>query len=405
MSRNNLTKYLQKYAEPEVDSLLTFPRQLCYSHVLIIPAYKETSNFVDTFLQSQLIFQNVLLIIVINQPDYDDNLEPQQHLYRDSLSKGQLAWQNNNLSLVSLKLGDSSLLIVDRFSTPIPEKLGVGLARKIGADLACYLHQQNIIKTAWLHSSDADAKLPDNYFTSLIERQTKNSVAACYNFIHQSDNKSIALANLTYERSLRYYVAGLTYAGSPYNFFTIGSVLAFKIEAYASVRGFPKRSAGEDFYLLNKLAKLGKVLWLSTCVIQLAARMSNRVPFGTGPAVKQIIDLTEQGQVYCYYHPVVFEHLKVLLKSFSCLYERRRALNTWYELFSAEIKDALVSIGFEAFIEKQQKSNQQQFDKQLTVWFDAFKTLKFIHHLRDHHYENLPLTDAIEQASFCFEQN
>ena len=37
----------------------------------------------------------------------------------------------------------------------------------------------------------------------------------------------------------------------------LGSALAFG-RAYAQVRGFNLREAGEDFYLLNKLAKLGK---------------------------------------------------------------------------------------------------------------------------------------------------
>ena len=62
-----------------------------------------------------------------------------------------------------------------------------------------------------------------------------------------------------YEYSLRYYVAGLTYAQSPYAFHTIGSTMAVNAEHYASVRGFPRREAGEDFYLLNKLAKVGSV--------------------------------------------------------------------------------------------------------------------------------------------------
>ena len=63
--------------------------------------------------------------------------------------------------------------------------------------------------------------------------------------------------------SLRYYVAGMKYARSHLtHFHTIGSTMAVRASYYAKVRGFPKREAGEDFYLLNKLAKVGTVLEL-----------------------------------------------------------------------------------------------------------------------------------------------
>jgi hypothetical protein len=397
---NNLNKYLKNYAEAEVDLLSTFPRQKTYSHTLIIPAYKEQATFIDTFIRSSLVNQNVLLIIVINQPVYEKATYVQQYLYEQAISKGQVSWQQETLTLINITNENSSLLLVDRYTLPIEDKLGVGLARKIGADLACYLIHHEIITTDWVHSTDADAKLPDNYFSSLIEVDSASSVAACYNFSHKSEDKMVERANAIYEQALRYYVAGLTYAKSSYNYFTIGSVLAFKAEAYSSVRGFPKRSAGEDFYLLNKLAKLGNVIWLNDCLLTLEARMSDRVPFGTGPAVKQIVELTSQGESYCYYHPVVFERLKELLTNFNDLYIYLHELSNWYEKLPEGVQSALVSIGFETFINKQNTTQALQFSKQLIVWFDAFKTLKFIHYLRDNYYHNLPLNDAILKANF-----
>ena len=397
---SNLLKYLKNYAEAEVDLLATFPQQKNYSHTLVIPAFKEKPDFIYSFINSKLVHQNVLMIIVINQPEYEISSQDQQYLYDQALSYGRVAWENKNLTLVSIHETNSSLLIVDRFTTPIEDKLGVGLARKIGADLACYLINKNVILTDWLHSSDADAKLPDDYFSSLNINKSKQSVAACYNFSHKSEDKVVEQANDIYEQALRYYVAGLTYANSTYNFFTIGSVLGFKADSYASVRGFPKRSAGEDFYLLNKLAKLGEIIWLENCVIKLEARMSDRVPFGTGPAVKHIVELTAQGQSYCYYHPIIFERLKALLSSFDNVYEYRHDLSSWYQELPEGTQAALVEIGFGAFLDKQKSTKITQFNKQLIVWFDAFKTLKFIHYLRDNNYQNLPLTEAILQADF-----
>lgn len=396
----NLIKYLKNYAEVEVDSLSTFPQQKKYSHTLVIPAFKEKSTFIDSFIQSVLVKQNVLLIIVINQPQYEICTKQQQYLYEYALSKGKVVWQYDNLTLVTISDEDSSFLIVDRFTIPIEDKLGVGLARKIGADLACYLINQKVILTDWLHSSDADAKLPDDYFSSLIVNQSLESVAACFNFSHQCEDVIVHQANEIYEQALRYYVAGLTYANSNYNYFTIGSVLAFKADIYGSVRGFPKRSAGEDFYLLNKMAKLGDVVWLQDTVITLEARMSDRVPFGTGPAVKQIVELIGKGESYHYYHPIIFQHLKALLLNFETVHEYRDNLLPWYKNLAESSRAALLSIGFESFVDKQKSTKTKQFNKQLVVWFDAFKTLKFLHYLRDFHYQNIPIEKAILTADF-----
>jgi len=406
---SNLTKYLVKYAEAEIHSLQQFPTSLSYSHVIVIPAYKENSHFVEYFLQTALAQQNVLLIVVINQPESDKNSAMQRQLADDICGKGEVSWQVNNLSLIEPYQHDSAILIVDRYNIPINDKLGVGHARKIGTDIACQLICQQILKTAWIHSTDADAQLPNDYFSSLVsmlEQQTSknNTVAACYNFVHQSDEKLVDEANAVYEQSLRYYVGGLSYANSSYDYFTIGSVIAFNAEAYASVRGFPKRSAGEDFYLLNKLAKLGQVAWLRNCTVRLEARTSDRVPFGTGPAVAQIMQLLMEGKSYHYYHPQLFILLKSVIKHFNCLFEHKEQMDFWYQKVGKEVQTALFAIGFDGFVTKLQLSNQKQFNKQLKVWFDAFKTLKFLHYLRDNYHANIPLDEAIKIADFDIEK-
>ena len=170
--------------------------------------------------------------------------------------------------------------------------------------------------------------------------------------------------------------------------------------AYCQARGFPKRSAGEDFYLLNKLAKLGDVVYLADVSIKLDARPSQRVPFGTGPAVQNIMLLEEQGLDYQYYHPEIFIELKASLKAFENLWQYRETPELWLTSLSNNSKQALINIGLLTFISKQKTSKQAQFDKQLTVWFDSFKTLKFIHALRDLGLGNIPLEQAIANAPF-----
>ncbi len=65
---------------------------------------------------------------------------------------------------------------------------------------------------------------------------------------------------------------------------------------------------------------------------------------------------------------------------------------------------ALSSLNIRTFVDKQMNNNQIQFDKQLTVWFDAFKTLKFIHAIREQGLEDIPLEQALKHAAFSVHQ-
>jgi hypothetical protein len=398
-----INKYLENYAEQEIDLLTSFPKEVRCLRTVVIPAYKEKIDFIDRFCRSVLVQENVLMIVVINQPESKDDIDKQQGLFEAAKSKGNLYWLQGNLALLQLADCNSWLLLVDRFTQKIPDEQGVGLARKIGCDIALALFNAQQIKHDFIYSTDCDATLPDNYFsaeaiihdkaTKAKKSQTK-TVALCFNFHHQSDCQQVCDANQQYEQALRYYVSGLSYANSPYAFFTIGSILAFRANSYAMVRGFPKRSAGEDFYLLNKLAKLGNIDFIEETYIHIEARSSDRVPFGTGPAVIKIMELNDNNQAYCYYHPETFQYLKVCLFAFSTLWEKRFEFTHWLSQQPVNNQKALLSIGFNHFVDKNNKSNEQQFNKQLQVWFDAFKTLKFIHALRDEGLANIPLVQG-----------
>ena len=412
MQCKNLIKYLDQYTEKNVlqfgghlvDSL---SHNVNFAHVVVIPAYKESSNFVARLLSVPLTVP-VLYIIVINQPDNDFDSSLQTNLSRFIKNSGTSIFKEGDLDLIVAN-EHTYFLIVDAFTQPLPVEQGVGLARKIGSDYALFLINENKVLSDWIHSTDADAHLPNDYFeaTSALSKQKKHNqtVAVSYNFTHVDENIELQQANKLYETALRYYVAGLSYAGSDYDFFTIGSVIAFKAKEYAMVRGFPKRSAGEDFYLLNKLAKLGKVEFLKDTVVTIEARVSDRVPFGTGPSVANILQLKQDNKPYCYYHPQVFDELKNCISHFAILWESRLYFDDWLSALSKESRQALQDIKLASFVDKQKNNNQIQFNKQLTVWFDAFKTLKFIHSLREQKYTDIPLQQAIETANFTFNED
>lgn len=407
MNNRHLIKYLNQYSEPLIQSLTTKINDcerlstLLFDDVVVIPAYKENSAFISRFLASTLAKLNVLVIIVINQPDYDQDKQPQRELLDYILSTGEHIVTVDSVTFVSPEHAQCHLCCIDAFTTEIPAQQGVGLARKLGTDLAVLLKANNQITSDWIHSTDADAELPDDYFSVVKALCAKQNTAVSYNFAHHSENGAIHQANQQYETALRYYLAGMNFAKSSYAFFTIGSVIAFTAQGYVQVRGFPKRSAGEDFYLLNKLAKLGKVHFLEDTVINIQARESNRVPFGTGPTVSKIMELNRSGESYFYYHPQLFTELKHCLQHFNTLWEQRLTLPDWLSHLSKEAQQSLIENGFEKFVLKQGNTNQVQFNKQLLVWFDAFKTLKFLHGLRERKYTDIPLDEALQLAEFC----
>ena len=79
-------------------------------------------------------------------------------------------------------------------------------------------------------------------------------------------------------------------------------------------RGFPRKKAGEDFYLLGKLIKRGPCQELTDIKVTLVCRESQRVPFGTGRGTLKVMDLQKQGQQLSVLPPEVFRVLAKVLK-------------------------------------------------------------------------------------------
>ncbi len=401
-ARNRYKKYLQGYAEPEINCLSDFPLDQNYQNCIVIPAYLEKANFIQRFINSHLANGNVLFILVINQPQSIANNQLQLALAKQCTQSGEELWQHENLSLIQMAGKTSRILLIDRYhsSRAIPDNQGVGLARKIGADVACFLIDKSIIDSPWICSSDADTHLPDNYFSALASIPDKTA-AITYQFCHINNNDALSDATLLYEKALRYYVCGLQWAGSHYAFHTIGSTLAFRYDYYALARGFPKRAAGEDFYLLNKLAKLAPVRNVSDVTLLIESRLSDRVPFGTGPAASKILQLTEI-ESYQYYHPQLFIELKNCLIAMKSLWEERNNFQLWMSKLSEPSQYALTQLPFEKLTMHIMKHipDKQQCDHHIEQWFDGFRTLKFIHHLQSAYFSPITLAEAIKRAPF-----
>ncbi len=190
MSQKQISKYLARYAEPIIEDLVSFPRHSTFADVVVIPAYKESTDFIERFIRTDFSSDNLLLIIVINQPVDDLDKLPQQALFNAIVQLGHTQWRTQALTFIALQQSASNILVVDGFSTGLPSEQGVGLARKLGSDIAVALIQKGIIANDWIHSTDADAHLPVDYF-SVSPSFDQESVAGCYNFSHYSKQENI----------------------------------------------------------------------------------------------------------------------------------------------------------------------------------------------------------------------
>ncbi|MGS2718518.1 hypothetical protein ACVBE9_10120 [Eionea flava] len=425
-----LNGYLQKYAEPEhcIATHTCFKAQASYSHCLVIPAFNETRDFVTRINTFNGISGRLLLIIIINQPDNVIDQQKNQSLWDyfcqlDDDHKEQQPYSINNSSntafLFKSLSTNSDCLVIDRFTQAIPRKKGVGLARKIGGDIACQLIYQQTLQSHWIHYSDADTHWPSTYFDATATLPSHYS-AAVYPYKHAPSGDTL-LDNATqqYEASLHYYVDQLKQANSPYAYHTLGSCIATNAYHYSQVRGFPKRSGGEDFYLLNKLAKVGSIFSLEKPTLLIDSRLSQRVPFGTGPAVEKIIDTYRKNEQETTkarlsikpmpridYHPQCFAELASLLQHFNHLYDYKSAQSNtekpsyaqWLNVLSPALQQALHHIGVDVLFRhiSKQTNSPQQCIQHCHYWLDGFKTLKLIHLLTETYPKTIVPSIGIE---------
>ena len=394
-------QYLERYADP--DAALAGDLEGEYDHVLVVPAFRERADLLDGYREA-IGAARVLVVLVVNAPDDApaDAVEENAALLADVervctavRRVGAAAW-----------VGDADgfdLLVIDRSSGErrLPRQHGVGGARKVGCDVALKLRVSGGVRSEWIHTTDADCTLPEDYFEASGAERT--AAALTYPFWHTpSGDPVLDRATSLYEISLRYYVLGLAWARSPYAFHTLGSALAVRASTYAAVRGFPRREAAEDFYLLDKARKLGAVVRPDSMPIRIAARRSGRVPFGTGPAVARIVDRQPMDD-YELYAPACFELLAAWLAFIDDVVEAapgspRRSLDALpsplAEVLRAMDADrALASAAAET-------SSRDALRRRLHGWFGAFRTLRLVHALRDREHPSRPWKESLSQAPF-----
>jgi glycosyltransferase involved in cell wall biosynthesis len=280
----------------------------------------------------------------------------------------------------------------------IPERDGgVGSARKIGMDAALRVVDSRATGGGVICCLDADTLVEENYLASVRAHFRRTGVTAAVTaYAHQKpDDPGLLAAICCYEIFLRAYVIGLSHAGSPYAFHSIGSTMACTLEGYAAVRGMNRRVAAEDFHFLNKLSKIGEIGVVSETRVFPSPRPSKRVPFGTGQRMNRF--LTGGTDEYRLYDPRIFDILKKWLTSMEAASDRDPEAiladaGRIHPQLEAYLRAGRFAAGW-SVIRKNSK-DPGQLRRQFSVWFDGLKTLRLVHHLSRSTYPLVPMFDG-----------
>lgn len=364
-----------------------------FQYIIVVPAIAERDTLPKLIKSleknDKLELHNTLLLIVVN----------------NSVSSSDEVKNDNQKTLAYLKKIKSKVNIsfVDAASSgkEMDDKNGgVGLARKIGMDLALTKFDYLSINKNIMICTDADCIVDSDYISEISQEFNRNNFeAAVVNFAHDiSGRDEETKAIICYEIFLRYYVLGLSFAKSDYAFHTIGSTMLCTPDAYVKVEGMNKRKAAEDFYFLEKLAKIYPMGEIKSTFVHPSKRSSWRVPFGTGRSVDRY--LSNSRDEYLLYDPKSFVILKTWLEVFfDNLVPNPSSLIKISNNISPALSDFLSKQDFGNFINKVllKNNNPNEIEKQKHFWFDAFRTLKLIHYLRDATYPNINMFDAIDE--------
>ncbi len=243
--------------------------------------------------------------------------------------EGGMGYEENQQCLQGLgTVDDLSLVVIDRSSKGLgwnDKKRGVGWARKVMFEKILSEHDDNEV----IVSLDADTDFGPKYFEAILATLNAHPCCSAFSipYYHPlSGNDALDRPMLRYECYMRHYLLNMLRIGNPYAFTALGSAMAFPIWAYRRVGGITPLQGGEDFYLLQKFVKTGTLVnqfvepyCKQNMAVWPQGRISNRVPFGTGPAIARGVE--GMGEAYPFYSPEGFDAVKITYDAFSPLFE------------------------------------------------------------------------------------
>lgn len=380
-------KYLQK--QNKVALIEQLP-DLELEMIIMIPCFREPDilKTLESLAKCELPCNKVEVLVLINHSETTLN-EVKQYNRNTKIEID--GWISNH------KSGGIKFFAIG--PVELPKKwAGVGLARKAGMDEA--LRRFNLLKkpNGIIVSLDADTLVENNYLVEIEKyfAQFPKHVGATISFRHQTEGlKDKQLQGiLLYEKYLLYYKNALRFIGYPNPMFTVGSAFAVTADGYVKRGGMTRRQAGEDFYFLQTLAQLGTVGEITTTAVYPSARESDRIPFGTGPAIaKWMNDETDLTQTYNFQS---FIDLKLFFDEIDNLFRIEKAgFSKIVKNLPEPVRQFIEADNFWTEIEdlNQNCSTLESFKTRFFHKFNAFKILKFMNFGHEKFYEKADLEE------------
>lgn len=410
----SILTYLSRKAEPEAKAAERL--EGAFGYMIEIPAYGEGEDLFATLGSIPGGPRGgVLIVLVLNaRTDSPPAVHEANEAARRRLaSRGEGHVRlSDDPPITASRVPGGCLVLIDRAAPGwfLREGEGIGLARKIGCDFALGALAAGHLATRWLHLTDADVLLPNDYFEQSAALEDEATAAAVYFFAHRFEpDEALGLAGRLYEVSLRYGVLGLAWSGSPYAYEAMGSCMAVRPEAYAAIGGVPRVNAREDFEFLNLVAKQGAVARLSGAPLTLSGRISTRVRVSTGQALGKLVEMPRAREAFRLDHPALFAHLAAWLTvldaaaSSGDLAAASRHLPSDSPFFLAELlTDSLERQGAFAAARKAMSASEDPAVRRrlLHSWFDARRTRRLLDLLRGGGLRPLPWHEALREAPF-----
>ncbi|NQU67901.1 MAG: hypothetical protein HQ510_08175 [Candidatus Marinimicrobia bacterium] len=351
-----------------------------YPRIIVIPAYAEFNSLPDTLEslqhQSPNLLKNTAVIVIVNNGESAD----------------ETVQKNNESTLIYLRNSRFSfdLGVVDAFSPGLafPDKIaGVGVARKIGLDLALSYSEPDTL----LLSTDADCTFEKNYLQHIWDDRRENKwQAAVVGFFHRRSSEQMMDEAIThYENFLVKTADKMKNAGSIYGYPAVGSTMVTTAAAYVSVGGMPRKKATEDFYFLQELAKFCDVRWIREVLIHPSARPENRVYLGTGFRMVQARSGVDMSLLH--YSDNAFKILKEWLSLGQSAKDRMLdSVLSESELIHLHLSSLLKKEKIESVWNSLQRSSPTDvhFTMQFNRWFDGLKTIRLLKYFSELKKEN-----------------
>lgn len=365
-----------------------YPQAFDAEMVVVIPCYNE-HGLLETLQNIRISHRpqaNLLVVIIINSG---------VHSSESSVYQNRSTY--DEVKAFANEYNESDLCFFPLLFEGFPRKhAGVGLARKIGMDLAVDHFLNNGTDKGIIVSLDADCLISPAFFTTIYDAfQLDGHLCTTIHAVShrvEADDFVLARSIRQYETYLAYFRGMLKQVGFPYYYQTIGSAFAVAADAYVKVGGMGRQQGGEDFYFLQKVFELGKVVELAEAKVYPLARYSDRVPFGTGPALERMMHHPEE-PLKVYSRRSFLELGRLFSRVDSFYRQPNDAMARYITDLHPELLAYLEEIGFEDILLDCNSNSARlgTFRKRFFHHFNAFRIIKYLNRV---HPDPFPLEEV-----------